>query len=715
MQGEADAAMADSVLYEANLRDFIVKVRAVLGEPDLKIVLGQINPTSDQTGDAGPGDPRLVSPDMANVRNAQALVAASDVNVTLVSSEGILMRDDVHFSPLGNSVMAARFANAFIAVDPALLDIPIERYVDGTDMADVVELDSPQNTQTTLGAGADTANGSAAFDLIYGESGRDIIHGLSGDDFLFGGEDDDEMSGGDGIDVLFGGTGDDNLFGDASEDFLSGNLGIDRLWGGTGHDILHGNAGNDQLRGGSDEDLLFGEDGADELHGEAGADVLLGGGDADLMTGGEGRDRLWGESGDDALAGNGGNDTLDGGDGADDLRGGTGDDIYSVDNAGDAVGEGTGDGTDLVRASVSYTLSANVEKGELFGEASISLDGNELDNVLTGNVAANTLFGGSGADSLAGNGGHDKLFGGTGTDTADYSAATSDTTVILLNFDGVPQPTFSSGSDSLSSIENLTGSAFNDKLVGNASSNVIRGGAGGDTINGYGGGDFLFGEAGNDGFRASSGPDAFDGGTGVDFVNYSVQTEAVSAFLDGSGTNGRAALGDTFTAIENLIGSGIGNDLLIGDAGGNRLAGLGGNDTLRGRAGGDLLNGGAGDDTLIGDQGADVIVTGSGLDTIVFNRAALAAERDRITDFVSGSDTLRINAAVFGGGLVAGGLVQLVANSNPGAANGNATFLYDTGTGVLKFDADGNGAGAAETFAWLQFAHTLAASDFDLI
>ena len=334
------------------------------------------------------------------------------------------------------------------------------------------------------------------------------------------------------------------------------------------------------------------------------------------------------------------------------------------------------------------------------------------DMSLTGGSGNDRLTTGSGNDTMAGNGGDDVLNGGLGTDTADYSAATSGTTVVLGNRN---IPTVSSGSDFLISIENLTGSAFNDRLVGDVNGNVIRGGAGGDSLDGGDGADFLFGEAGDDGFRASGGPDAFDGGTGVDFVNYYYQAQGVSAFLDGSGTNARAALGDTFTAIENLIGSAIGNDLLYGDAGANRLTGLGGDDTLRGRGGGDLINGGAGDDTLIGDQGADVYVTGSGLDTIVFNRAPLAAERDRITDFVSGSDTLRIVAAVFGGGLVAGGLVQLVANSNPGAANGNATFLYDTDNGVLKFDADGNGAGAAETFVWLQFAPTLAVSDFDLI
>ena len=136
---------------------------------------------------------------------------------------------------------------------------------------------------------------------------------------------------------------------------------------------------------------------------------------------------------------------------------------------------------------------------------------------------------------------------------------------------------------------------------------------------------------------------------------------------------------------------------------------------MRGRAGIDQLEGGEGADTLIGDEGADVYVTGAGADTIIFNQAPNAAERDRITDFTSGEDVLQIDVSVFGGGLVAGGTAQLVANGNPVADAAGGTFLYDTDNGTLRFDADGNGAGGAVLFAFLQNVPTLLASDFDFI
>ena len=44
------------------------------------------------------------------------------------------------------------------------------------------------------------------------------------------------------------------------------------------------------------------------------------------------------------------------------MIGGTGNDFFIVDNAGDVIIEGAGEGTDdRVRASVSYTLGAGVE------------------------------------------------------------------------------------------------------------------------------------------------------------------------------------------------------------------------------------------------------------------------------------------------------------------------------------------------------------------
>ncbi|MBL8486051.1 MAG: calcium-binding protein [Rhodocyclaceae bacterium] len=118
------------------------------------------------------------------------------------------------------------------------------------------------------------------------------------------------------------------------------------------------------------------------------------------------------------MSGGGGNDTLDGGAGADSLVGGAGDDWFYVDSATDTVSENAGEGTDLVRASVTYTLSdADVENLTLAGSAAINGTGNAGDNTLVGNTGANVLQGAAGSDSLSGGSGNDSLYGGAGNDT----------------------------------------------------------------------------------------------------------------------------------------------------------------------------------------------------------------------------------------------------------------------------------------------------------
>src|SRR5262249_39766075 len=85
------------------------------------------------------------------------------------------------------------------------------------------------------------------------------------------------------------------------------------------------------------------------------------------------------------ITGNSGNNILDGGLGADTMVGGLGNDTYMVDNSADVITENSGEGTDIVNASVNYVLGDNIEKLTLTGAGAINGTGNALDNYITGN------------------------------------------------------------------------------------------------------------------------------------------------------------------------------------------------------------------------------------------------------------------------------------------------------------------------------------------
>ena len=95
---------------------------------------------------------------------------------------------------------------------------------------------------------------------------------------------------------------------------------------------------------------------------------------------------LTGNTGVNLLSGGAGNDTLDGGADAvvDTLTGGTGDDTYWIQYEGaDTVVENSGEGTDTIRAKMSYTLGANLENLQLESSGNLSGVGNSLANRIT--------------------------------------------------------------------------------------------------------------------------------------------------------------------------------------------------------------------------------------------------------------------------------------------------------------------------------------------
>src|SRR6185369_15898120 len=101
------------------------------------------------------------------------------------------------------------------------------------------------------------------------------------------------------------------------------------------------------------------------INGTAASDNIYGGANGDTISAGDGNNNVYAGGGDDTITAGSGNDNIDGGAGADSMAGGDGNDVYYVDNVGDLVIENANEGNDTVKATISYTLTANVERLDL--------------------------------------------------------------------------------------------------------------------------------------------------------------------------------------------------------------------------------------------------------------------------------------------------------------------------------------------------------------
>jgi Ca2+-binding RTX toxin-like protein len=205
---------------------------------------------------------------------------------------------------------------------------------------------------------------------------------------------------------------------------------------------------------------------------------------ADYVDAGAGADLIKGYGGNDTLRGGSGNDTIDGGLGSDYMVGGTGNDLFYVNSLSDRVVEVSTGGTDTIYASTSYTLPSYVENARINTAGTANVTGNGL---------SNTLYAGAG---------NNVINGGAGTDTVSYAYATAGVRVSLATT--AAQATGGSATDTISGVERLVGTKYNDALTGNGGANLISGGAGNDVLWGSTGNDVLSGGVGLDTFRFAS-------------------------------------------------------------------------------------------------------------------------------------------------------------------------------------------------------------------
>lgn len=352
----------------------------------------------------------------------------------------------------------------------------------------------------------------------------------------------------------------------------------------------------------------------------------------------------------------------------------------------------------LEEGEQNFAIPETIEGGPTPANANVL--GNALNNILTGNGTNNSLAGGAGNDTLIGGNGADALDGGDDFDTASYENAGA---AVKIDFFDLTKNTGDAQGDTYSSIEAITGSAFDDTITGSGDVGMLFiGGGGRDSITGGGG---------NDTIEGGPGGDFLYGGAGIDTLSYAHSAEGVIVTLNGtdgsSGSGGNTGDGksDLIIGFEYLIGSAFKDTLdgnkadnsIDGGAGNDILAGKDGDDTLFGGLGADDMNGGKGDDTFYVDDPGDYVreAAGEGRDMIVTTisysltiqeveilraaegTAALRLTGNALANIISGND----GANVLNG---MGGADQMI-----GGAGNDIYYVDNAGDKVTEEETEG--------------------------
>ncbi|MEQ1952470.1 calcium-binding protein [Mesorhizobium sp. CN2-181] len=319
-------------------------------------------------------------------------------------------------------------------------------------------------------------------------------------------------------------------------------------------------------------------------------------------------------------------------------------------------------------------LSGFIAAGNTKGLLGLVLAGNDTVN---GTGLDDKLFGFDGNDTFIGGAGKDIIDGGNGVDRASYLSSSAGVTIDLQT--GTAAGGDAQG-DTLTAIENVTGSRFADKLTGNGDSNFfIDGGRAVDTLIGQGGNDI-----------------------------YAVHNSSTVIVENTGAGNDRVGVGGTnFT-----LATGVSVELLNTTAlKGTSNINLTGNDIFQ------RVRGNEGDNVLDGKGGNDLLFGMGGKDTFVFSSALGAGNVDTIGDFKAADDTIHLENAIFTALTATGTLTgdAFQANTSGLATDATDRIIYEIDTGKLFYDADGNGAGAAVQFALLTGNPALTAADFVVI
>jgi len=588
----------------------------------------------------------------------------------------------------------------------------------------------------TLLTGATVGVGNTTKNLLKGNSSNNVLEGkgatgASTEDTLTGGDGNDTYIITDGTEVIIetnaSTTQIDTVISSGTVTALANNVENLRLIGaisGTGNslnNIIYASSGsNATLDGGSGTaDTLSYQFGATAgvtitLNASTAADTTGSGTDGssnfEILIGSRYSDTLTGDATANTITGGLGNDVLNGGaTAADKLDGGAGNDTYIVDSTTDTIVDSTG--SDTVKSSVDFSIASlsfieNVTAAKTGG--SITVTGNTLANILTSNSTS----------------GNDTLVGGTGNDTYVIDGA-SDVVTENLNAGTDTVQVSVTGYTLADNVENLTvlaGAGAAATGSGNELPNIITGNNLGNTLNGLEGNDKLIGGTAADILDGGEGNDNMTGGDGGDTYKVDSATDTVIEIASGTGTDLVQATA-TYT-----LGTNVENLTLLGSSAINGTGNDAGN-TILGNAKNNILTGGKGADIITGAAGKDKIVlteSTSSVDKVVFADTAGNNGSDTITGFLSGTDTIDLNAVTaltalttvtgtltnvtdlvyFLAGQAAGDADSLAAAAaaitaaatwTSAAVTTNIIVVDDNSTAIYEWvEASGNGAAAGE-------------------
>jgi len=552
--------------------------------------------------------------------------------------------------------------------------------------------------------------------------------------------------------TINGTTGNDTLSGTAGDDTLSGLEGNDLFLAGStgGNDVVNGGAGRDSIE--------FKTRATSAIVVDFVAGTITGGSSGTIsftsierMVTGDFNDQLSGNSAGQTLTGQGGSDTIAGAGGFDTLWGGTGADSFVFGETGTAnadrisdfasgsdkivldasvmsalgasgnfavgdarfVANATGtaqDATDRIihetdtrqvwydpdgSGTAARQLIATLQSGATLAATDIAVEGGTGggpgggSGTIVGTEGNDTLTGTEGDDVIDGRGGNDSLTGGNGDDSMDGG----------------------DGNDV------LQGWYFGEFEAGEPSVDTMNGGLGDDTFHVDNAADQLSDTGGIDTVRA----DTVDWTLAAGFEHLILHNDWSESGVVGIGNDLDNRITVTYAGGNRLEGRG-GNDTLIGADGEsetNILLGEDGNDSLVSVGAFDTIDGGAGDDTLSGSREGAQLAGGAGADSFLFGGQSDWAGFDTIPDFASGQDRIRLDARSLPELGASGALSSNDArfHAAAGATSGHDAddrLVYDTQSGMLYFDPDGDGTAEASAIVRLSAgagAAPLAATD----